>query len=273
METELCSRKYSPKTRAAYVHYNKALCRFLQKPPEAVTNEDIKKYLAYQEKEKGLSASSMNLALSSFRFFYDHVVKQNIARDQRRPRQDKKLPVVLSRAEIKTLLNAKTNIKHRLLLMLVYSAGLRVSEVVSLKKEHIDPARRLITIVSGKGRKDRYTLLSEQVMLCLKNYYAVYKIDTWLFPGSSSGSHLSVRSAQHVCEDALQNANIEKNASIHSLRHAFATHLLENGTDIRYIQELLGHTSLRTTQRYTHVARHKVLKIQSPLDSLEKTED
>jgi site-specific recombinase XerD len=268
IELELRSRKYSPQTRAMYVHYNKDLCRFLQKTPENITPEDIKKYLSYQEKEKSLSSSSMNLALSSFKFFYNHVVKQNIAGGQRRPKQDQKLPVVLSMPEIKKLLEAKNNIKHRLLLMLVYSAGLRVSEVVSLKKENIDPQRKLIHVVSGKGQKDRYTLLSDQVVQCLEIYQATCKIETWLFPGASPDSHLSVRSAQHICESALRDANIGKNASIHSLRHAFATHLLENGTDIRYIQELLGHASIRTTERYTHVAHHKALAIRSPLDDL-----
>jgi site-specific recombinase XerD len=269
IETELRSRKYSPRTRAAYVHYNKDLCRFLQKTPENITPEDIKKYLSYQEKEKALSSSSMNLALSSFKFFYNHVVKQNIAGGQRRPKQDLKLPVVLSMPEIKKLLAAKNNIKHRLLLMLVYSAGLRVSEVVSLKKEDVDSRRKLIHVVSGKGRKDRYTLLSDQVIQCLAIYQAACKIETWLFPGASPDSHLSVRSAQHICESALRDANVGKNASIHSLRHAFATHLLENGTDIRYIQELLGHASIRTTERYTHVARRKALAIRSPLDNLQ----
>jgi site-specific recombinase XerD len=269
-ETELRSRKYSPQTRAAYVHYNRDLCRFLQKTPEHITPEDIKKYLAYQEKEKGLSASSMNLALSSFKFFYNHVVKQNIAGEQHRPKQDKKLPAVLSMPEVKKMLAAKNNIKHRLLLMLVYSAGLRVSEVVSLKKDDIDPRRKLIRVVSGKGRKDRYTLLSDQVIQCLEIYQAACRIETWLFPGASPDSHLSVRSAQHICESALRDANVGKNASIHSLRHTFATHLLENGTDIRYIQELLGHASIRTTERYTHVARRKALSIRSPLDNLEE---
>jgi site-specific recombinase XerD len=270
IETELRSRKYSPQTRVAYVHYNRALCRFLQKPPEVITPEDIKKYLAYQEKEKDLSSSSMNLALSSFRFFYNHVVKQNIAYGQRRPRQDRRLPMILTKPEIKTILAVKINIKHRLLLMLAYSAGLRVSEVVSLKKEDIDLKRKLIRVVSGKGRKDRYTLLSDQVIQCLKSYEDTCKIETWLFPGASPGCHLSVRTAQHIFEAALRSTNIAKNASIHSLRHTFATHLLEDGTDIRYIQELLGHNSIRTTERYTHVARCKALSIRSPLDNFEE---
>jgi site-specific recombinase XerD len=170
------------------------------------------------------------------------------------------------------MLAAKTNAKHKLLLMLVYSAGLRVSEAVALKKEHMDVARRLVRI-SGKGRKERYAPLSDGACLFLENYCAAHGIETWIFPGAKAGTHLSVRSAQHICEAALRTAGIDKGASIHSLRHTFATHLLENGTDIRYIQELLGHNSVRTTERYTHVARRGALKVKSPMDSLDLGED
>jgi site-specific recombinase XerD len=267
IEIELRSRKYSPKTRKAYIYYNQSLCRWLNKPPRQVNPEDIKRYLAYQEKEKNLSAASMNLALSAFKFFYKQVLKQDIVQEQRRPRQDKRLPVVLSRTEIKTVLDVETNPKHRLLLMLVYSAGLRVSEAVSLKRTDIDTARKTILLTAAKGRKDRHTLLSDQVIKCLGNYYILTGKRTWLFPGADPANHLSIRSAQSICTQALKKAGIEKPASIHSLRHSFATHLLENGTDIRYIQELLGHVSIRTTERYTHVARRKTLKITSPLDS------
>jgi len=272
LETELCARKYSPKTRGAYTNYNKALCRFSRKPPEGITPDDVQKYIAHLEKEKKLSVSSMNLAISSFRFFFGAVMKQAVTCERYRPKQDKKVPVVLSRTEVKKMLDAKTNPKHRILLMLVYSAGLRVGEAVRLKKEHIDLSRKTI-IVFGKGRKERYTLLSDSVCRLIKDYYASFNIETWVFPGAKENSHLSVRSAQHVCEDALRCAGISKGASIHSLRHTFATHLLENGTDIRYIQELLGHSSIRTTERYTHVARRGALRITSPLDNLEEGED
>ena len=273
LETELRARKYSPKTRAAYANHNKALCRFSRKPPEEITPDDMQKYLAHMEKEKKLSASSMNLAISSFKFFYGAVMKQAVACEQRRPKHDKKVPVVLSRTEIKKMLDTKTNPKHRMLLMLVYSAGLRVNEAVRLKKEHIDLSRKTIKIASGKGRKERYTLLSDNVCHLIKDYYAAFNIETWIFPGAKGKSHLSVRSAQYICEDALRAAGIDKGASIHSLRHTFATHMLENGTDIRYIQELLGHNSIRTTERYTHVARRGHLRITSPLDSLGEGED
>jgi site-specific recombinase XerD len=267
LETELRSRKYSAKTRIAYIHYNQSLCRWLKKPPQSVIPEDIKRYLAYQETEKQFSASTLNLALSAFKFFYREILKHDIVNEQRRPRQDKRLPIVLSRSEIQAILEAETNPKHHLLLMLVYSSGLRVSEVVNLKRRDIDLKRKAIIITLGKGRKDRYTLLSDQVTKYLAYYYSINDINTWLLPGAIPGQHLSIRSAQSICTQALKKAGIQKAASIHSLRHSFATHLLENGTDIRYIQELLGHVSLRTTERYTHVARRKTLKIISPLDS------
>jgi site-specific recombinase XerD len=268
LEAELRARKYSRKTIVSYIHYNRDLCRKLQKPPEEIIAEDIKGYLAYQDKIRNLSASTMNLSLSAIKFFYKNVFKKDITREHHRPRQDKRLPVVLAKAEVKAMLDTEKNIKHKLLLMMVYASGLRVSEVVSLKRDDIDIHRKVVVIIAGKGRKDRYTILSEQVIRALKQYYSLYTIKGWLFPGHPAGHHLSIRSAQYICEHALEKAKIQKDASIHSLRHTFATHLLEAGTDIRYIQDLLGHSSIRTTERYTHVARRQVLKIQSPLDNM-----
>ncbi|MFP3091450.1 tyrosine-type recombinase/integrase [Treponema sp. TIM-1] len=269
LETELHARKYSPQTIGSYVHYNKAFCRVVQKGPKEILSEDIREYLAYLDKTQDLSASSVNLAISALKFFYTQVLKRDFAWDQySRPRHDKRLPSVLSGTEINLMLNSEKNPKHRLLLMLAYSSGLRVSEVVALKKSSIDLNRKLIFVYSGKGRKDRYTLLSERAAKFLEDYCALYDIDGWLFPGLPSDRHLSIRSAQNIFSKALEKAHIQKQLSIHSLRHTFATHLLENGTDIKYIQELLGHASVRTTERYTHVARRHVLKIQSPLDTL-----
>lgn len=160
------------------------------------------------------------------------------------------------------------DIKHRLLLMLVYSSGLRVSEVVALKREHIDLVRRVIHVKLGKGRKDLFTILSEKAADFITQYCVINNIQDWLFPGQQPTRHLTIRSAQHIFDNAVQRAEISKNISIHSLRHTFATHLLESGTDIRYIQSLLGHSSLHTTERYTHIARRNVLNIQSPLDDI-----
>jgi site-specific recombinase XerD len=266
--TELRSRKYSPKTIASYLHYNRAFCRTMQKDPEGITQEDITNYLAYLDKKRDLSSSSMNLAISALKFFYHEVLKRNIAQEQHRPRHDKRLPVVLSGSEITRMLDMENNPKHRLLLMLTYSSGLRVSEVVALKKEHIDVNRKSILIRSGKGRRDRYTMLSDRVAKFIGDYCSIHNIEGWLFSGIPLQRHLSIRSAQNIFDKALQNAGIQKAISIHSLRHSFATHLLESGTDIRCIQELLGHVSIKTTQRYTHVARRSLLRIQSPLDNL-----
>jgi site-specific recombinase XerD len=269
LEIELRSRKYSPKTIRSYVYYNRVLCRTLQKKPEAVSTDDIKRYLAYLDKERDLSTSSMNLAISAFKFFYSQVLKKNIAQEQHRPRQDKRLPAVLAKSGVKALLDCEKNPKHRLLLMLAYSSGLRVSEVIALRREHIDLSRKTVLVHSGKGRKDRYTLLSDRAAAFIKDYCALYAIEDWLFPGQGASPHLSVRSAQNIFNKALDKAGIQKpGLSIHSLRHTFATHLIENGTDIKYIQTLLGHASLRTTERYTHIARRDVLRIQSPLDNL-----
>jgi len=268
LENELRSRKYSRRTIDAYIYFNRLLCKNLQKTPEEIQTGDIKQFLAEIEKDRNYSASSLNLAISSMKFFYKTVIQKDILREQHRPRQDKRLPVVLSKDEIKKIFMKEKNYKHSLLLMMVYASGLRVSEVVCLKKQDIDISRKLINIRAAKGRKDRYTIVSDTVINVLTDYYSRYDISGWLFCGYNPDKHISIRSAQYIFENALKEAKIDKPASIHSLRHSFATHLLEAGTDIRYIQELLGHTSVRTTERYTHVAKRKTLAITSPLDTI-----
>ena len=271
LEDELHSRKYSPQTIRSYLYYNRDFCRVLQKTAEEVSDFDFKKYLAFLDTVKDLSSSSMNLAISAIRFFYNEVMKRNFGQEQYRPRHDKHLPSVLSRREVEQLLDTEQNPKHRLLLMLAYSSGLRVSELVALKKEHIDFSRKTVLIIGAKGRKDRITLLADRAAVFLSEYCKQFNITTWIFPGQDGG-HLHIRSAQSIFDKAIQHSQILKNISIHSLRHTFATHLLENGTDIRYIQNLLGHSSLRTTERYTHIARRNLLRIQSPLDIMPNTD-
>ena len=268
LEAVLRSRKYSPRTLDAYVYYNRLLCQTLQKSPEEIQPEDITQFLASIEKDRKYSASSFYLAISSIKFFYRRVLKKDISNERRRPRNDKRLPQVLSKDEVSKIITMEKNPKHRLLLVLVYSSGLRVSEVVALKKEHIDMSRKVLYIKQGKGRKDRCTLLSEKAAHLLTDYCAIFDVETWLFPGQPATHSLSIRSAQKIFDKAVRKAGIRKDISIHSLRHSFATHLLESGTDIRYIQTLLGHSSIRTTERYTHIARSSVLNIQSPLDTM-----
>ncbi|MDR0597123.1 MAG: tyrosine-type recombinase/integrase [Treponema sp.] len=267
LETELHSRKYSPRTISSYLHYNRAFCEFVSKTPEEAAPSDINRYIAYLDRTFQFSASTMNMAITALKFFYSQVMRNDKVKEIHRPRSDKKLPVVLSRQEIETLLKAESNLRHRLLLMIVYSSGLRVSEAVSLKPSDVDLSRNVLHIRSAKGRKDRFVMLSSRVKKYLDELDLCPRESPWLFPGARPGSHLSIRSAQYIFENARTKAGIEKPVSIHSLRHAFATHLLENGADIRFIQNLLGHSSIRTTERYTHVARRNALRIPSPLDT------
>ena len=268
LEIELRSRKYSPQTRRSYIYYNRLLCRTLQKTPEAIQPDDVTEFLASVEKDRNYASSSLNLAISAVKFFYREVLKDDRFNEHHRPRNDGRLPQVLSKDEMCRIFDREKNPKHRLLLMMVYSSGLRVSEVVNLKKEHIDFSRKAIYIRQGKGRKDRCTILSEKVAHFITEYCSFYDIQKWLFPGQNPSLHLSIRSAQYIFDKAARNAQISKKISIHGLRHTFATHLLESGTDIRYIQSLLGHSCLRTTERYTHIARRNILSIKSPLDEL-----
>jgi len=268
LDVELRSRKYSKSTYKAYIYYNRLICRTLQKTPEEIHAEDVTKFIALMEKDKNYTASAINLALSAIKFFFRHVLKRDDISEHHRPHQDGRLPIILSKEEISKILGMEQNLKHRLLLMLVYSSGLRVSEVVALKREHIDLSRKVIYIRLGKGRKDRSTLLSERAAQFLEEYCKFFEIQKWLFPGQPASHHLSIRSAQHIFDKAVLRAGIIKKITIHGLRHTFATHLLESGTDIRYIQTLLGHANLRTTERYTHVAKRDILNIKSPLDNI-----
>lgn len=265
LRKEFVSRKYSPKTIKAYIYYNQDFQKFVRKKPTEVTNEDVKDYLAYLAEQKEASTSSLNVAINALKFYYG-VLKQRFVYEVRRPKKDRKLPIVLSQEEIAKIFSSVTNIKHKAILMLTYSAGLRVGEVVRLRVEDIDTQRKLIHIRSAKGRKDRYTILSEVALKVLRKYLEEYKPDRWLFCGAYDGRHISTRTVQAVFEQAKEKAGIRKDVTIHSLRHSFATHLLEGGTDLRYIQELLGHKNPKTTQVYTYVSTKSLSRIRSPLD-------
>jgi len=235
---------------------------------EEATREDIRSYLVQRATSGLVSAGYCRGARAALVFLYEVVLKQpdKIA-DLPRMKRPQQLPVVLSREEVAKLLRVTSNLKHKALLITAYSAGLRVGEVVRLKVSDIDSQRMQIRVTAGKGAKDRYTLLAETALTVLREYVRAFKPKDWLFPGSSPNEHLSERSAQHVFEDAKKKAGITKPATFHTLRHSFATHLLEDGVDMRYIQELLGHGSIKTTERYTHVTRRGMQKIKSPLDN------
>jgi len=209
------------------------------KEPSEVNDNDIKNYLLYLAEEKESATATINQAINALKFYYGAMLKKKFVYEVKRPRKDKKLPVVLSPEEVAKILGAVGNIKHRAILMLVYSAGLRVGEVVRLKPEDIDNNRMLIHVRGSKGRKDRYIMLSKRALETLNQYRAEDKPTKWLFEGARAGRYISIRTAQKIFEHACEKAGIKKDITIHSLRHSFATHLLESGTDLRYIQELL----------------------------------
>jgi integrase/recombinase XerD len=266
MTDALRAMKYSRKTIARYLSVVDRYARFIKTPLLESGAAEATHYLAFLERDIGSSASTINQAISALRFLYTRVLGRE-APLSRRPKSDRRLPGVLSREEALRVVTAPKNLKHRVLLALAYSAGLRVSELAALRVRDIDIGRGLILVRSGKGRKDRYTILAHRTKRILETYLDTYAPKAWLFEGQG-GSHLSPRTIQEVFYRAKAAAKVEKDVSIHSLRHSFATHLLEDGTDIRYIQELLGHANAKTTQIYTHIAKRDFLRIRSPFDRI-----
>lgn len=273
-EEELKLKGFSYKTRKVYLgHLRRFIFYRNNTKPINNINElnitDAKKYILFLLDNQKNSHSYASQAISSIKFFFNNVLKLKTGdMELSRPKKEKKLPEVLSFDEVCRIFKVVSNQKHRAILLLVYSAGLRVGEVVSLKVKDIDSSRMLIHVVQGKGMKDRYTILSPIALEELRAYAKKYRPDEWLFEGADGNGHLTERSVQKVFDKACILAEIKKNASVHTLRHSFATHLLEGGTDIRFIQELLGHSSSKTTEIYTHVTEKSIAKIQSPLDRL-----
>ncbi len=269
---EMRLRNYSLKTIKAYVSCLRTYVHYLcGKHPRQATDRDIRAFLIHLVEREMYAASSINQVINALRFLYVELYKRQMRLgDLPRPKKERKLPVVLSQEEVRRIFDSLTNLKHRVMLMLVYSAGLRVGEVVRLRIENIDSDRMMIHIRGGKGKKDRYTLLSAVVLESLRAYWKRYTPREWLFEGQKVGTQYAVRSAEKVFEQAIEKSRIRKDVSIHSLRHAFATHMLEQGTDLRYIQSLLGHESIKTTEIYTHVSQKRIERIQSPIERLFK---
>lgn len=269
LKNELISRRYSKSTVKSYVYHVENFMEFIDKPSSYATEADVKSYVLSLAADKDFSTSSMNIAINAIKFFLSEILDKNyITSVIKRPRKDKKLPVVLSSEEVLKILGVTKNFKHNLLLMIIYSGGLRVGEAVNLKFEDVDFDRRMLKIRAGKGRKDRYTIISNAALDALKIYMKPFSPADWIFPGTQPKTHITTRTAEKVFETALKNAAVKKSAGIHALRHSFATHLLESGVDIRYIQQLLGHVNLKTTEIYTHVSTKHIEKIVSPLDSI-----
>jgi integrase/recombinase XerD len=260
---ELRIRNYSQKTADAYVYYNQELLRFCLKNPREITTEDIKNYLDYLAGRR--SSSTVSVAYNAVQFYYKIICHRNFFVNLRHPRKEKHIPVVLSKEEVARMLAVPMNPKHNCIISLLYGCGLRVSELTHVKMRDIDIDRGLLRVFQGKGKKDRMTLLPKLLTPILANQRRLKQPDDYLFT-NGRGTRLTEATIQKVVVLVARRAGIAKNVSPHTLRHSFATHLLENGTDIRYIQELLGHAKLQTTQIYTHVANSSLKNIVSPLD-------
>jgi site-specific recombinase XerD len=269
---EMRLRNYSHKTIKSYMSALRGfVAHVAPRHPRTISNEELKLYFIHLLEKKQLAASTVNQIFNALRFLYVDLYRMPfVIGHLPRPQKERKLPDVLTEKEVSRIFSEVKNLKHRTMLMFAYASGLRVSELISIRVEDIDTGRKLVHIRGGKGKKDRYTILSESLVGVLHVYWKIYGLGAtgWLFPGASDGQHLSVRSIQAVFERAVKSAGITKPVSMHTLRHSFATHLLEHGTDLRYIQALLGHQSSRTTEIYTHVSTKSIGKIKSPLDYL-----
>lgn len=270
MIRELKLKMMSEKTIKNYVSYVNYLAKYYKKSPDKINREEVKDYLYYLQVERKLSANTLNVAHCAIRFFYINVVNAEwVVKDIAKFKRDKSKPIVLSKSEVEDILNLTWNLKHKTILTLIYSAGLRVSEAAQLKVSHIDTERMQIFIKDGKGSVDRYALLSPLALTLLKEYIEEFKPVDYLFYDRTKNKmkHFSTRAIQMAFRDARLKAQITKNASVHTLRHSFATHLLEAGVHMHHIQLLLGHFSPQTTYLYLHVRRMDLMNIKSPLDT------
>lgn len=270
---ELRIRNYSRQTAESYIFYNKNFLAFCQKDPREVKTEDIKNYLNFLAETR--SSSTVSVAYNALLFYYKQIWHRHFFINLSHPRKEKHIPVVLSKEEISRMLKATTNPKHNCIISILYGTGVRVSELTHIKMCDIDLDRMVLRVFQGKGKKDRLTILPTSLKEILTKQSKLKSADAYLFTNGRikftdlrhrQGERLTEATIQKIVAQAAEKAGVKKTVSPHTLRHSFATHLLENGTDIRYIQELLGHAKLQTTQIYTKVANNVLSKIKSPLD-------
>jgi integrase/recombinase XerD len=267
MIAEMRLRNFSPRTEQSYLAAMVGLVKHYHRSPDQLTQDEIRAYLLHL-KERGLSPSSRNVAISGMKFFYHQILEWDEQKLFLPPRKGSwRLPEVLSPKEVERLLCANGKLRDRCLLMTAYATGLRVSELVRLKVSDIDSERMMVKVEQGKGKKDRYTILSQRLLEELRSYWKVHRSKLWVFPNAKDGP-LSIDYAQKVYNLAKLKAGIYKGKGIHTLRHCFATHLLEAGVDLVTIKTLLGHNSLQSTQRYLQIRQHKLTSTGSPLDLL-----
>jgi integrase/recombinase XerD len=263
-------RNFACKTIRLYVDVVARFARYFGKSPELLGTEEVRRYLLHLVHEKKLAWATYKQALAALRYLYRWVLQApEIVQDIRGPRPERRLPVVLSFDEVQRFFAAIPSFKQRMILMAAYAAGLRISEVVHLEVTDIDSSRMVIRVCQGKRKKDRYTILSPVLLQMLRHYWVAARPVRYLFPGRALDRPMSVSVVQRACKDAQVKAGIDKTVTPHTLRHSFATHLLEAGTDLRVIQELLGHSSPRTTALYTHVSTKLIGQTKSPLDALD----
>ena len=263
--TELKIQGKSPRTVRMYCYYNERFLEFIKKDVGQITTEDIKSYLA-ELMSKGNNPSSVGLAKSALAFFYDGMLEKGIMVKIKTPKRQRHIPDVLTKEEVKKLIENAGSLRNKLLIEIMYASGLRVSECASLKVDDLSLKEKMGLLKRGKGGKDRFFILSEQLVLDINEYMAEKAEGPYLFPGEQGP--ITARAVQDVIKRAAKRTCLKKRVHCHGLRHAFATHLLESGTDLRVIQELLAHSNLQTTQFYTQISKQQLMKVKSPMDSL-----
>jgi site-specific recombinase XerD len=268
MIEDMTIRKFAPKTQHDYVQGIKNFAAFLGRSPDTASFEDVRRYQLHLA-TSGVGVATLNQTVSTLRFFFRVTLKRHdIVEHTHFVHEPRKLPVVLSPEEVARLLDAAPGLKYKAALSVAYGAGLRASEVVSLKVSDIDSKRMLIRVEQGKGRKDRYVMLSPHLLNLLRAWWKAARPRGWLFPGRDPAQPMTTRQLNRACHAAVQMAEINKRVSLHTLRHSFATHLLEQNTDVRVIQVLLGHAKLDTTALYTRVATKTISEVMSPLEHI-----
>lgn len=267
---QLDRMRYSENTKKIYINFFRNFLNYYpETPADEITDDQVSRYMQHLLVTKKVAPSTQNQAINAIKFYYEKVRKgERKVYALERPLKETKLPKVLSESEVSAILKSADNLKHRTMLWLIYAAGLRRSELINLRIGDIDSQRMVINIKGAKGKKDRITMLSERILNLLREYFKEYRPKVWLFEGTGGGQY-SASSLHKVFIAALRKSGVRKDASLHTLRHSFATHLLETGTDLRYIQALLGHSSSKTTEIYTHVTTKGLDKIKSPLDNLD----
>ena len=267
MITEMCVRDFSPRTQQTYLHAVRSLAAFYMRSPENLSRDEVVRFFEDLIVRRKMSRAAVNVYVCACRYFYQHVLHREPlgfrlpCRGRTRQR-----PQILSPDECMRILNASVNLKHRALLYMAYGSGLRVSELIHLQLPHIESDRMMVFVKSGKGHKDRYTLLTGAALEQLRAYWLEYRPRTWLFPGADPARPITATCAQQVYHRARRSAGVRRVGGIHTLRHCFATHHIENGMDPCTLQQLLGHTSLQTTLRYMHLREDRPLRGTHPMD-------